>query len=177
MPTISNSWPKNTLSITPTYPPIHSHTCIHLRTHTKTDMRQVAVSMCKSIRKIGWRDAFLVWLWKFGGMVKFSGWPATRSRQSEWCNQNNVHQKFISSSSKFWVVLLSKNGVQRLIWTDRRQTIIEQVCLEGGFKRQCLVKMHSKVCNSALKSNATSINICMLIAMDYGGSQAQEYRM
>ena len=39
--------------------------------------------MCKSIRKIGRRDAFLVWLWKFGGMVKFSGWPATHSRQSD----------------------------------------------------------------------------------------------
>ena len=62
---------------------------------TQTDTRQVAVSMYKSVRKLGGRlYVCLVSLGKFGGRVKLSGRPAASSGQSERCNQKNVHRRF-----------------------------------------------------------------------------------
>ena len=69
-----------------------------LHAHMQKDMRQVAVNMYESLWKLGGRDSFLVYLWKFWGRVKLASQPAVSSRQSEQCNQ----KKFFWTSVYLW---------------------------------------------------------------------------
>ena len=43
-----------------------------------------------------------------GGREKLSGRPAASSRQSEQCNQKNIHRRFSGLFLEFWAVFLSK---------------------------------------------------------------------
>ena len=71
-----------------------------------------------------------------GGREKLSGRPAASSRQSEQCNQKNVHRRFSGLFLEFLAVFLSKNEGSAMVDMCReKKTGMTEECHQSDGKR------------------------------------------